>query len=472
VAKPPLRPATIVGAGAALLCVTALAIWWPGVAAYDSVEQYKQVLSGVYDDWHPPAMARLWAALHPLGPGAAPMFVLQVMLNWLGFGLLGARLARSGRPRTGFAVLAIGAFPVFAGWQAVVLKDTQMLGALLAAVGLFAWWRLDGRRVPVAAIAAITLLLGYAMLVRANAVFAIVPLAVMLCPAPTPPWLRAGAFGIATLALLVAMPIVNHRMLGAGETTITRTIPTFDLAGIAHFSGADDALPPVDRALIAARHCYQPFFWDPLGDDAHCGAVAARLNALPGAELNRLWLVAVARHPLAYAAHRLNHLNATERLVVPLGWESAIPPSHSEPNDLGLGSPGAAARRASLAAGWLVETPLSWPILWIVIAVTGLWIAVRRPPGPLRNLALALAVSALSLEASFAVVSIASDLRYHLWPMTATALMAILLLAEGSPLPRRATLVGGAALALVIGIGATARISLLHAPDGYEAMLG
>jgi len=416
-------------------------------------------------------MARLWAVLHPLGPGTTPMFALQVVLYWLGLGLIAAALARGGARRAAFAVLAIGAFPVLAGWQAVVLKDTQMLGALLAALGLIAWWRMDGRRLPLAAIVPIVVLLGYAMLVRANAVFAILPLAVMLWPAPARPWLRIGAFAIGTVASLVVMPVINHRLLGASETTLTRTMPIFDLAGIAHFSGADDALPPGDRALIAARHCYQPFFWDPLGDDAHCGAVSARLDELPRAELNRLWLVAVAHHPLAYAEHRLSHLNATDRLVVPLGWESAIPLSQSEPNDLGIGSPGAAARRASLAAGWLVETPLAWPILWIVVAMGGLLIAVMRPPGPLRDLALALAVSALSLEASFAVVSIASDLRYHLWPMLATALMAVLLLAEG-PLPRRAIFVGGAALALVIAIGATARITLPHAPNGYEAMLG
>ena len=470
-AKPPLRPATIVGAGAALLCFAALAIWWPGVAAYDSVEQYKQVLSGVYDDWHPPVMARLWAALHPLGAGAAPMFVLQIALYWLGLGLLAAALARSDKARAALAVLAIGAFPVFAGWQAIVLKDTQMLGALLAAVGLIAWWRLGGRRLPLAAIVAVALLLGYAMFVRANAVFAVVPLAVMLWPAPARPWLRIGAFMIGTLAALVAMPIVNHRLLGADETTVTRTVPVYDLAGIAHFSVADDALPRADRALIAARHCYQPFFWDPLGDDAHCGAVSARLNQLPRADLNRLWLATVARHPLAYAAHRLNHLDSTERLVVPLGWESAVPSSESEPNDLGLGSPGIAARWVSLAAGWLVETPLAWPICWIVIAATGLRVAAGRAPGPLRNLALALAVSALSLEASFAVVSIASDLRYHLWPMLATALAVIVLLAEG-PLPRRPLIAGAVVLALVIAIGATARITLPHAPYGYDAMLG
>jgi len=467
-----LAPATtLVGVGAALLCLTALAIWWPGVVEYDSVEQYKQVLSGAYDDWHPPAMARLWAALHPLGPGAVPMFIWQVALYWLGLGLIAAALARMGKLRAGAVVLAIGAFPVFAGWQGAVLKDTQMLGATLAAAGLVAWWRLAGKRVPTAAIAAALLLLVYATLARANAVFATMPLVVTLWPGPARPWRRGGAFVLGILALLVVMPLINHRLLGADETTVTRTVPTYDLAGIAHFTGADDVLLPRERALITARHCYQPFFWDPLGDTAHCDAVFIRLNNLPRAELNRLWLAAVARHPLAYAEHRLNHLNATDRLIVPRGWEGAVPPWQSEPNALGLASPGATARWVSIAAGWLAETPLGWPAVWIVIAVLGMWVAARRPPAPLRDLALALGMSALSLEASFAIVSIASDLRYHLWPMLATALMAVLLVAEGS-LPRRALAMGGAALALVIGIGATARIALPHAPRGYEAMLG
>ena len=467
----PARAATLVGAGAALLCGGALFIWWPGVAAYDSVEQYRQALTGVYDDWHPPVMARLWAALHPLTPGAAPMLIVQMALYWLGLGLVASALARSGRARAGLAVLAIAAFPLFAGWQGVVLKDTQMLGAVLAAVGLVAWPRLAGERIPVATLAAVVMLLAYAALLRANAVFAIVPLAVMLWPGAARPWRRGGAVIVGTLAVLALVPPINHQLFDAQETKVSRTLPTYDLAGIAHFAEADDGLLPRERALIERRHCYQPFFWDPFENPAHCGAVAARLNELPRADLNRLWLAAIAHHPLAYVEHRLAHLNATERLIVPTGWMNAQPYQESEPNELGLGSPGMVADQLSDAAGWLAETPLGWPIAWIVVAVTGLWIAVRRPASPLRDLALALAVSALSLEASFAIISIAADLRYHLWPMVATALMAVLLLAEAS-LPRRALIFGGTALALVIGIGTVARMKLPPAPDSYGAMLG
>jgi hypothetical protein len=458
---------------ALLLCLAALAIWWPGIVEYDSVEQYRQVLSGAYVDWHPPAMARLWAALHGLGPGAAPMFVVQVALYWLGIGLLAAALARSGRRGAGFVVLAIGAFPLFAGWQAAVLKDTQMLGAILASVGLVGWWRLAGRRMPAVPIAAVVLLLAYAALVRANAVFAIVPLAAMLSPWPARVWQRGVVIVFATLAVIAVTPVINHDLLGAGETRVSRTLPIYDLAGIAHFSGADAAggLSPGERALIARRHCYQPYFWDPLGDDDHCGAIAERLDEIPTHVLGALWLSAILHHPAAYAGHRLSHLNSTDQFLVPMGRPDAEPPRQSEPNHLGLASPGIVASVIAQMGGWLAATPLGWPIAWIVVAATGLRIAARAPKSPARNLALALAVSALALEGSFAVVSIASDLRYHLWPMLAAALMVILLASE-RPLPRRAMATGGAILLLVLAAGTAARLALPRSPDTYQAMLG
>src|SRR3954452_18115298 len=169
---PALAFAAAVAAWAAMLV-----IWWPGAAMYDSVDQYGQALRGAYDDWHPPIMARLWSLFLLAWPGQAPMFVLQAALYWLGLGLVAAALARERAPRAAAAMLALGALPLFAGWQAAVLKDAQMTGAMLAATGIACWWRLAGRRLPVAAGAVVALLLLYAALVRTNAVFAVAPLA-------------------------------------------------------------------------------------------------------------------------------------------------------------------------------------------------------------------------------------------------------------------------------------------------------
>lgn len=459
--------------GAVLLCLASLAIWWPGVVEYDSVEQYRQALSGVYVDWHPPVMARLWSVLHALGPGAVPMFLLQVGLYWLGLGLLAAALGRSGRPGAGVAVLLVGALPLFSAWQAAILKDTQMLGAILAAVGLVAWWRLAERRMPGAIVALVVLLLAYAALVRANAVFAVVPLAAMLVPRPMAWWQRASIVVAGVLAWIVLTPLINHHILGAGETKVARTLPIYDMAGIAHFAArdADTGILPAERALLAVRHCYQPYFWDPLGDDRHCGAIATRIDLMPGPLVFRQWLAAIARHPVAYAEHRLSHLNSTDRFLIRSGTPDADPPRQSEPNTLGLASPGMVAKALAVAGGWLAATPLGWPVAWIIVVAVGFCGALSRRESPARNLALALLVSAAGLEASFAVVSIASDLRYHLWPMIA-AVLAILLLSGSGEWPKRPIQIGGLILFLVVVAATTARLSLPRSPGSYQGMLG
>ncbi|MDO7844411.1 hypothetical protein [Sphingomonas immobilis] len=457
---------------AALLCAGLLWLGWPGVSMYDTVVQYTQALSGVYDDWHPPVMARLWSLLLPLGGGAAPLLVLQVVTYWAGFGLIAGGLARAGRPRAAAAVIVAGALPLFAAWQIAVLKDTQMLGAMLSAVGLVAWCRLPGQRVPVAAGVGAAVLLAYAMLVRTNAVFAVVPLGVLLLPGRDGWWGRwwgrAFAIGVGVAAVLAVSPAINHRLLAAQVTGVTHTLPLFDLAGIAHFGGA--VLTPEDRALIAEKRCYQPFFWDPLGSPSRCGVIAARYEGDRSGALHRAWIDAILLHPVAYARHRLAHLNATLRWIVPAGWTSAAPPAGSEPNNAGLASPAPVARTLAAAGGWMAETALGWPIVWIVVAGIVLAAAQGRRRTPLGDLAVVLAVSALALEASFAVVSIASDLRYHLWPMIASLLAAILLAAEAMP-KRRTLYVGIALLAAVIVPGTMARRSLPSPPPGYAAML-
>ncbi len=458
--------------GAAVLCIASLAIFWPGTAMYDTVAQYRQVRSGVYDDWHPPAMARVWALLAPLGPGATPMLVLQLAIYWLGLGLIAGALARARRARAALTVLVIGVLPPFLGWQGVVLKDAQLVGALLAAVGIIGWWRLANRPMPRAATIPVALLLVYAVLVRANAVFIVVPLLVTLAPRPTHPLAKL-VTGLAAVAVVLGVaPVVNHRLLRAQPSGVEATQALYDLAGIAAQTPHSDTtgLTHTETAMVIARRCAKPFFWDPLGDDAHCAPTMARLRALPPATLYVTLASAALHHPVAYAGHRLAHLNSTDRWLVPFHWPSAAPPAASEPNDLGLANPGAGARAWESLTAVIVETPPGWPIAWIVIAIAALAASLSRPRDPVRDLAVALLVSALALEASFAVLSIASDLRYHLWPMIATALATVLL--ADRPPPSKIRVVGTAALVLVVGSGIAARALLPPPPQTYAGMLG
>lgn len=406
-------------------------VWWPGIIAYDTLRQYEQALAGQYDDWHPPIMARLWALLLAARlSGSGPMLLAQLLLYWSGLALLAGALARQGARGAATLALLAGVSPLPFDWSVTIVKDAELVAALTAATGLLAWYRLDRRAVPGWAVAVIAVLLGYAMLVRANAIFAAVPLALSWMDwLGVRRWLgRMVLLGCATLAAIGVSGPINHGLLGAGRSGVETTLPIFDFAGIAHF--APGALPPGldagDWEPVAAHHCYTPFYWDPFADQTRCGAIGDAIadpDAVP--HIYAAWGAAIARHPLAYAEHRLAHLNATLRIYAPAGEKSAAAPATSQINRYGLGV--ARAHRLESFALGASMTPLGAPWVWLVATLGLLWCLVGTRRQPARDLGLGLALSAALMTASFAVVSIASDLRYHLWLMMGTLLATALL---------------------------------------------
>ncbi len=423
---PPAIAATLL----ALACIAAL---WPGVATYDTVSQYTQATSASYDDWHPPVMARLWAVLLGAGlPGTGPMLALQWTLLWAGIGLVAAALARAGGGRAAWAVLAIPLMPVLASWMVCVLKDCQLIGALVAACGLVAWGRLARAHMPGWSVALVVVLLGYAALLRANAVFSVVPLALgwIEWGGVRRLWVRALLLGVACLAVIAVSGPIDHRLFGAERSDVERTLPLFDMAGIAHHAhlATLPGLPPAVWTDAEARRCYTPFFWDSLGDPTKCGTIASRLafdRDDDAPSIGGQWIALIAHHPLAYLEHRLAHLNATLRIVAPADERLATGPATSLANPAGVGAPAtrAAALLAPLAA-WTAASPAGVPAVWLVLACGLFWTFAGAPLQPARTLGLALAGSGIVQTASFAVVSIASDLRYHLWLIVATLLAA------------------------------------------------
>jgi len=439
---------------------------------YDTVAQYGQVRGAPIDDWHPPIMVRLWQLLHPLGPGTAPIFALQTALYAFGFALIAGTLVESGRWRAALAAAVLALSPLLLGWQMVILKDAQMIGALVAAFGIVAHYRLTGRSIPVAAGAMVALLVAYATLVRANAFFVTVPLTPLLLPTRKRLLMSAAIAAAGAAIVLIVTPLINHDLLGAEPSDVAKSQPLFDLAAMAIASPASPGpFTPSEIAEIRARHCVKAFFWDPLGDPTGCTSATERLMHEPAGWLYVQLASAAVAHPIAYARHRIAHWNSTERWLVAPGLPDAAPPVEAEPNDLGLETP-----QSPVAGTWQdiaaaeAATPLGWPIFWTIVAAVLLPAAWRRRNDASGSLALALIASALALEISFFAISIASDLRYHLWPMAASAL-ALILLSDNPRLQRREWLGAGLVVALVIGGGIVARATLPPAPDSYQAMI-
>ncbi|WP_256326040.1 hypothetical protein [Sphingomonas sp. NFR15] len=395
--------------------VLQLAAYWPGIMYWDAVRQYGQAVSGAFDDWHPPAMEWVWRRLIAVQPGPAPMLLLQAGLYWSGVALLAARARR------GWLIVLPALLPFALATLGSVLKDSLMAGAMLAAAGLGAWAGREGRwGLRAAAIA----LLVFAATLRFNALLAALPLLVAVLPAN---WRRTRArLAACTLAggvaLAVAMPLANHAT-GAKRSGVALSLVIFDLGGVTEHSGVDVFPPlPVAEPVAVNHRCYDPARWDSyawwVGEPCPIGFALIRDTfAARHQSPYVFWLRAIAAHPLAYAEHRLRHANANMRFLLGHEFERPVQPQ-SAPNPWGYRI---ARNPLQRAFDWLAvqtcRTPLGWPICWIALAL-GMVYAAWGVPG----VTMPLALSAALYGGGYLVLSVASDLRYHLWTMLAAGL--------------------------------------------------
>jgi hypothetical protein len=453
------RLAALLAALMALAATVQAWAYWPGLMTWDSARQYGQAIDGDFDDWHPPTMEWIWQKLLPLHSGPQPMLLLQLLLYWGGFGLLAGWALKGRRPGLAAALAACAILPIPFALLGEVLKDCLMAGALLTATGLLAWSREEGGwalRVPA------LLLLLFAATLRFNALLAGLPLFLALLPRD---WRRtplrfAISTGVALALLASALPLAN-RALGAERSGVELSLVMFDLGGISAHSGAE-VFPPLGVAHPVAvnRHCYSPVKWDPYSwwVDEPCPIQFYALRDFLRAHHRSgiaLWFWAVARHPLAYAEHRLTHFNINARFLVKDEIERPVQ-VESAPNDWHFTvKPNLALSAIDGAAMSTVGTPLGWPIWWLAVA---LGVLSLSPALPSRRLTVPLAISALLYGFGYLVFSVAAEMRYHLWTMIAGLLATAIAagdFAAGLRVPRIRVLLA-LAPAIVIALLCTA----------------
>lgn len=437
-------------------------LFWPGIMVWDAIRQYGQAITGRYDDWHPPAMNWLWRQFLGLHAGPAPMLVLQASLYWCGFGLLILAALLNGRRYLAIALMACALLPIPLFLVGTILKDSLMVGALVLTSGLIALRAPDDRPMRVCGIA---LLLGAATL-RFNAAPACLPLLIALLPAG---WRKGRTrlilstlCGLALLAM--AMPLAN-RLLRADRSGVELSLVIYDLGGITKMSGIS-VLPAVgvpDPVAVNAR-CYSPISWDRYAwwGPFRCAIGFTNIHAAltkSGESPYRLWASAIAAHPVAYAAHRLAHFNNNVRFMVHDGVEPSLS-LRSDANAWGY-QLGHSASRDHLGAMAIesLSTPLGWPAFWLAL---GLAILIVLPAIPDAGPTGPITLSALLYGFSYVPLSVASEVRYHLWTMTGVAIAATFMassLAHGSPIPRWRLACAATLPALVIILGFAARLS-------------
>jgi len=416
---------------ALVLLLVCLAIQYPGRINADALTQLEQIGASHYDDWHPPIMAALWAALLNVVPpgsqGVLPPVLAQTVGTWIGLGLIASTLARRGRPRSAWAVLLCGLSPHMLRFMDTPWSDSQLTAAMLMAFGLGYWGRYGQPRRARWCIGLALVFLLYATLVRANAAFAYGAILLFLFR----PRLSLFRLAIASVVLaLVAIPVsmgINRVLFSPSPSGVQRSLQLFDIMGTARQSddyGIANRLTPRDPAYL--RGCHTAYYWDRYASWGTCSPVWEDVKqaeaASPGL-VTHAWIDSMIDHPLAYLTHRLKYFNSMLYFIVP-----ADPYRFADPDDLRRQSPEAQAPSMT----WIIKDTLkrlpTLPILWLMIVAALLTLfAQGRLHSTFGGAEQSLLVSAGLYALAFLGVGVATDMRYHMWPITAAAIASIML---------------------------------------------
>lgn len=306
----------------------------PGRVNVDIAEQYRQATGkDPFTDWHPPVMGVVWRALIEVTGQVGSLLVLQVSLLAAAAWLLGVLVHRTGAPRwVSLLGPAMMAAPWIVSQMTTLWKDTQMAVALLLGMLLLAITRF----VPKAWILwlpALSLLV-YAVGVRKNTVFAVVPIAVYggWClfvrwrhrRGPTAPTQSTLARRGRPVLLTAAMSLVVLALIGAGvkitEAAIDSQVGVEKTGQISQiflddvmFSvpesrlQASDAPQELKDHISSARHkCLERGeIWDAYWNCYGRGTTGRAFSPIAYQdELRSLWLSEVITHPANYLEYR------------------------------------------------------------------------------------------------------------------------------------------------------------------------
>jgi hypothetical protein len=412
---------------------------YPGVLAYDSLDQLREARARFYTDGHPPAMAALWSMVERICAGPFGMLAIQTAAFLGGLYLV---LRRALRPiAAAIAAVVVTLFPPVLAPLAVVWKDAIMAGLLMLGIGCV----LDHRRAI--RIAGLGLLL-LATAMRYNALAAALPIVVLGFEWPVSGWLARYAIAIAAwLAITAAAVSLNSALVDRRMHYWHSSIAVMDIVGtLAHVDRdlPDDELRGelagtgilVDRDIHAAiRERYVPYSFEALVVDGNRLWILPLHRGdpeIPEAKrdaIGRAWRSIVFGHPFAYASHRLTTFGAVLGLSS-IGNANLVVLHHAQDRrrlaELGLPS------EYSPAQDWLEgrvlqiarRTPLFHPFVYLAVAVCLLAMCRRH-----RDIA-AILLSGIALEATLVFVAPTTDLRYSHWMIACTCAAIAMLIAR------------------------------------------
>ncbi|MDB5226275.1 MAG: hypothetical protein JWN78_468 [Bacteroidota bacterium] len=287
-----------------ILCYIA---YHPGFMFIDSFEQYQQVITQKYDDWHPPVMAGWWSILNYMHKGPALMLAYQLACLWISIFLF-LKLIHNDVWKVMIALLALSPFVQnFAGF---IVKDTQMALSWLLAFTILLNYSYRNKKIPTAIAILVFLLLTYGSWVRTNAFPGVLPLAlwfIFLLLKNKRNSIKISAT-IVTLVFLAAGHWIQNIVFNTDATYPEYKLYMEDITGIYKKTGENFYPEVITRHKdfdigMMKKHYTPATFDDEWESDPLIRVPEGTDSTSPSAGL--AWKKAVRAHPFIYLQNRL-----------------------------------------------------------------------------------------------------------------------------------------------------------------------
>lgn len=384
-----------------------LIVQWPGTIYWDSFVQYQEALNGEYTDWHPPVMAVLWRCLIMITGSAGSMMALNLMVLMMAFYLL----CRDMRWFVAVPLVTVLFFnPIFFGNIGIPWKDVQLAVIVIFTAAIQISCATRNLKPSNALITAMFVILIYGSFLRANAPFITAPLIISVFGLWKPISIWTITSGLLAALLILLTPLVNHKLIGAKPMFAVHSLQVFDIGGVSH--NIQENLFPgnfSDTEIQKIKsECYSPYLWN----DYAWGKCSFVYDNVNKEQLSSAWKKALIGNPSAYLSHRLEYFNNFIRFIGPF-----YPDWYYLPKLPGIESD------SEVRDNYFMEKYLSFeenyprqpwfiPFIWLSIAI-GFFIASCTGSNERLNSVLnGLSFAAIAYVAGYALIGVASDVRY------------------------------------------------------------
>ena len=442
--------------------ILSVILFFPGFMEEDSVAQYEQARTGIYNDQFPPLLSIIWRYLDMVVQGQTGLLFFQTFLYWLALALLFSAYSR--RRIYLPLIAAFGLFPPYFLTEGVIWKDVLMNNFFLLSIGLVAVAQATEATTVLSEdnlhnhrnlrrgflLSASFGLLVVGVFFRYNAMLAIFPLVYLIVdemeilPLVRPTLFRSDLIAIAVcVSIMVSLFgfYLTHRLAEKHFST-SQMIAAFDLIGIAATTDAG-AFDPSEYPQLAKAFVHNAY-----ADPAKLQQVYKPCDAfqffttIPGGDpiympsgegevVNQLWSAwakAVSRAPRAYISHRV-HVFLCSLGIGTMGpwYASTFFYVQPEAADLGIHWSGLSTLQNKIAdQAWYLSQTIVYSVY--VYFVIGIAVIVLTFIGKLRSdkLAFGMAMSGLMYQAGYLLIGITTEYRYYSWlVMTATLSLAV-----------------------------------------------